>query len=300
MIVGKLGLHWSVANRVPYVQSQCIRKTIFVLATFLIGPDLLNSCRALAQKSADLPEFEAVSITSNKSGEARSGFRPAPGGKLNAVNVTAKFLIEWAYLVRDYQVSGEPKWVDTDRFDVRTTSQSNPPYHILRPVLQSMFQKVLVDRFNLTYHKTSKEMQVYLLSVAKSGPKIQPIDDGPCPEVPTTDHPCRSLRVAKFGQIAGEKAAISALARLLTGVTGKIVLDNTNLEGAYTFTQDWTKYLQPPSGGRGENIPNAFDSESVEPAIATALQEQLGLKLQPGKGPVEVLVIDRIERPTEN
>jgi bla regulator protein blaR1 len=247
------------------------------------------------------PEFEAVSIKPNKSGDARAVFHPSPGGRLTATNVTAKALIEWAYGVRDFQLSSKPGWADSERFDVAAKSDGNPRYDFTKPELETMFRSVLADRFKLAIHRTTKEMPIYSLVLAKNGPRIQAVDEGDCPEVPTPENPCRSLRPNKFGQLSAKKAPLPALALVLVGFVRRMVVDNTGLKGSYSYTLDWTKYLQPPEVPPGVvPPPNAFDPASVEPAIATALEEQLGLKLEPAKGPVEMIVMDHLERPSEN
>jgi uncharacterized protein (TIGR03435 family) len=246
-------------------------------------------------------EFEAVSIKPNKSGEFGESIHPAPGGRFTATNITTKLLIEWAYEVRSFQVSGEPAWVDSERYDVAAKADGNPHYDFLQPTLETMFRAVLADRFKLVAHTVKKELPVYLLVVLKSGPKIRAVDEGDCPEVPTPENPCRSLRSKAFGQLGAEKAPMPALARILINFVGRSVLDRTNLPGSFTYTLDWKKYLDPPQMPPGVvPPPNAFDPASVEPAIATALEEQLGLKLESQKGPVEVMVIDHIDRPSEN
>lgn len=248
------------------------------------------------------PEFEAVSIKPNKSGDSRANFHPSPGGRLSATNVTARSLIQWAYGIRGFQLSGEPGWVDSERFDVAAKADGNPRYDFLKPELETMFQAVLADRFKLAIRRETKELAVYSLVLAKNGPKIYPVDEGDCPEVPTPQNPCRSLRPTQFGQITAEKAPMPALALVLTGFVGRMVLDKTGLsKGSYSYKLDWTKYLQPPQLPAGAApVPNAFDPGSVEAAIASALEDQLGLKLESGKGPVETIVIDHIERPSEN
>jgi uncharacterized protein (TIGR03435 family) len=265
----------------------------------------VSSCIAFGQSftpvPTPLPEFDAVSIKPNKSGDLRMTMRPARGGRLNATNVPLKNLITWAYMIRAFQLSGEPSWVDSERFDVATTSEANPRYDVLQPTLETMFQGVLADRFKLTSHRETKELPVYSLVVAKNGPKIHPVDEEGCPEVPPPDNPCRFLRPTKFGQLTGKKAPMFILALLLSSMTGRTVVNKTDLKGSYDYTLDWTKYLQPPQVPPGaEATPVALDPMSVETAISTALQEQLGLKLESTKGPVEILVIDHVERPSEN
>jgi uncharacterized protein (TIGR03435 family) len=276
-----------------------------MLRAAAVGSVLFSACCAFGQSftpvPTPLPEFDAVSIKANKSGDLHMTMRPSRGGRLNATNVPLRNLIVWAYMVRDFQISGEPSWVDSERFDVATTSEANPRYDVLQPTLETMFQGVLADRFKLTSHRATKELPVYSLVVAKNGPKIHPVDEEGCPEVPPADNPCRFLRPTKFGQLTGKKAPMFILALLLSSMTGRTVVNKTDLKGSYDYTLDWTKYQQPPQvPPGGEATPVPLDPASVGIAISTALEEQLGLKLESGKGPVEILVIDHVERPSEN
>jgi uncharacterized protein (TIGR03435 family) len=268
----------------------------------------LSALSAFAQPASPLPEFEAVSIKPSKSGNIRGAMHPSPGGRLTATNVTAKALIQWAYSIREFQLSGVPGWAESERFDVTAKSDGSPRYDFLKPELETMFQSVLAERFKLTVHRDSKELPIYSLIVAKNGPKIHAVDEGDCPEVPTPQNPCRSLRTNQFGQMTGEKAPMGALAVILTNFMGRIVVDKTGLKGSYSYVLNWTRYLQQaqseggpsPTGVDRPISQTPFDPASVQPAISTALEEQLGLKLESGKGPVETIVIDHLERPSQN
>jgi uncharacterized protein (TIGR03435 family) len=264
---------------------------------------LFSVSGALGQPTEPASQFEAVSIKPSKSGEGMGGIHPSRGGRLTAANVTLRDLIKWAYRVRDSQISGEPGWVNSERFDVAAKADGNPRFDFIQPALETMFQSVLADRFKLTLHRQTKDLPVYLLLVAKNGPKIHPVDEGNCPEVPAPENPCRFLRPAKFGQLTAEKAPMAVLASLLgAAFVGRGVVDKTDLKGSFSYTLDWTSYVQPPEPhpGAGPPPPNAIDPLSVEPAIAAALQEQLGLKLESGEAPLDILVIDHVERPSEN
>jgi len=265
---------------------------------------VVSCCVAFGQATspppAPLPEFVAVSIKPNKSGDSRIIMRGNRGGRLDATNVPTRNLITWSYQVRDFQISGEPGWVDSERYDVVTKSDGNPRFDFLKPELQTMFQSVLADRFKLALHRETKELPVYSLIAAKNGPKIHAVDEGDCPEVPTPENPCRFLRRPQFAQLKGEKAPMGALVLMLSVMTGKTVVDKTGLKGSFSYTLDWKKYLDQLQASSGPDVPQIFDPSSVEPAISSALEEQLGLKLESTKGPVEILVIDHVERPTEN
>jgi uncharacterized protein (TIGR03435 family) len=267
----------------------------------------LSFCVAFGQTAtppaAPLAEFEAVSIKPSKSGDRPGGMHASRGGRLNAANVTLGELIRWAYQVRDSQISGAPGWVNSERYDVAAKADGNPRYDALQPELETLFQSVLVDRFKLAFHRETKELPVYSLVVAKNGPKIQAVEEGDCPEVPTPENPCRFLRRTNFAQLTAQKAPMAALAIVLATTTNTSVADKTGLKGSFSYKLDWRPYLQAPEPPLGGNQPVplvAFDPASFGPAISTALQEQLGLKLDSSKGPVEILVIDHAERPSEN
>ena len=268
-------------------------------------------------------EFEAVSIKPNKSGDVRAMFRPSPGGRLSATNVTAKALIEWAYGVRDFQLSGEPGWADSERFDVIAKSDGNPRYDFIKPELETMFQSVLADRFKLAMHRTTKEMPIYSLVIAKNGPKIQLWTKGIVRKSLLPQNPCRSLRPNKFGQLTAEKAPLPALA---------LVLDRLYREDAWSTIPDSRAATATRSIGR--NISSTGAARTVprtprprEHGIGdrTALEEQLGLnwirqslwkpssiterplggttglEIGIGKRPMwKMIVIDHLERPSEN
>jgi bla regulator protein blaR1 len=267
----------------------------------------LGSCLAFGQTAqppaTPLPELEAVSIKPSKSGDRLGGMHASRGGRLNANNVTLEELIRWAYQVRDFQISGAPGWVNSERYDVAAKGDGNPRYDALQPELETMFQSVLVDRFKLAFHRETRELPVYSLVVAKNGPKIHAVEEGDCPEVPTPVNPCRFLRRTNFAQLTAQKAPLAALAIVLAGTTNTSVTDKPGLKGSFSYKLDWTPYLQPPQapiGGSEPTPPVSFDPSNFGPAISTVLQEQLGLKLDSTKGPVEILVIDHAERPSEN
>jgi uncharacterized protein (TIGR03435 family) len=149
-----------------------------------------------------------------------------------------------------------------------------------------MLQAVLAERFQMKVHQEDREAPIYALIVAKNGSKLKE----------ATEAGADSLNVER-GQIIGHSLSLQELAKGLTGGnTGRVVVDRTGLTGKYDFTLTWTpdQGAAPPGpdGGATENVPG--------PSIFTAIQEQLGLKLEPAKGPVKTLVIDHIERPSAN
>ncbi|MBZ5601510.1 MAG: TIGR03435 family protein [Acidobacteriia bacterium] len=221
-----------------------------------------------AQSAESRPAFEVASI---KPGDAsrRHGFPMLAGARVVATNVTAKTLIEIAYDVRKPQVSGGPNWLDSEGFDIEAKSARS----LSGPQMRLMLQSLLADRFKLTLHRETREQPVYDLVVAKGGPKLKAADP----------KEAGALRVGK-GQVTGMKAPMSWLAQFLSGeALDRLVIDQTGLGGEYDFTLQWTP-----------------DASADSPSIFTAVQEQLGLQLRAEKGPVEVLVVDRLEKPSAN
>ncbi len=255
--------------------------------------------------STDSPKFEVASIKPSHEGSGRIMIQIQPGGRLDAKNVNVKFLIQQAYGVRDFQITNAPSWVNSERFDVLAKAPdgtSNLTPDKLRPMMQALLE----ERFKLTLHRETKEMPAYTLVVAKGGSKMKedPAGDGDGPDGaggPGGPGGGRGgpgggrgmMRMGR-GMVNAEGVKLEFLVNNLANQLGKTIIDKTDLKGIYTFKLEWT----PEPGGPthpGEDAPAADG-----PSIFTALQEQLGLKLEPTKGPTELLIIDRVERATEN
>lgn len=242
--------------------------------------------------------FEVSSIKPNKSDDMRVMLRITPDG-LSAIGVPAKFLIEFAYNIKDFQVSGGPGWIDSEKYDIDAKmDESNIEAIKKMPRDQAveqrrlMLQSLLADRFKLKVTHSSKELPVYALVVAKSGPKLSQAADT---SAPAGAGPKGQLRFTP-GELTGTGISISGLANQLSRELGRNVVDKTGLTGNYDFTLRWTPEQPAAPGAAGDAPP----PDSSGPSIFTAIQEQLGLKLESQKGPVELLIIDSIERPSEN
>jgi bla regulator protein BlaR1 len=285
---------------------------------------VLSAPQSRAQSQADgapLPSFEVASIKPNHSGDGRV-FIQIPPGRFTATNVTLKFLIEFAYNIKDPQLSGAPGWTGSERYDVEAKEEdsSADARQKLGPEqrerqLRLMVQSLLADRFKLKVTRETKELPVYALVVAKNGPKLKettitPDDDaGPSPPGPPgPPGPQQHKRMAMMGrgQLTMSGVPISLLADSLSRIVGRNVIDKTGLTGNYDVSLKWT-----PDPGQGPMFPGAGGPEGRPPdappppdpsgpSIFTALQEQLGLKLEPEKGPVETFAIEHVERPSEN
>ena len=238
---------------------------------------VLISCGLFGQSSAPTKRFEVASIKANRSVTTSSNQTVAPGGRLSVTNATIKSLIQWSYGLRSFQISGGPGWLDSDRFDI----EAKPEGRATDQDVMQMLQTLLAERFKVAVHSETKEMPVYALAVGKNGPKLR--------EVKEDDTTSRQGLRSGNGHVAATKSPMTVLARVLSANVGRTVVDRTGLTGKYDFTLDWT----PDQGTQAPDTPG--------PSIFAALQEQLGLKLEATRGPVEMLVIDHAEKiPTEN
>jgi uncharacterized protein (TIGR03435 family) len=232
------------------------------------------------------PHFDVASV---KPSEERGMMyvRPLPGGRL-VVNAPARLMLMNAYGVQFSQLAGAPDWLNSETWSVDARAEGNPT----RDQLMLMLRSLLEERFHLKAHHESREMPVYALTVAKNGPKLPapnpeacttPVPGKPEPTAP----PCGRVRISMSPQgvlMEGGTAAISELTRVLAIPLSRPVVDHTGLGGAYDIRLLFTE--------------DASDASST--GIFTAIQEQLGLKLESVKAPIDVLVIDHIERPTIN
>ena len=246
---------------------------------------LLVTMAVAAQAVAPPPAvktFEAVSIRKREGGTGGSTSRPAGG--FMAPNVAVINLITMSYDLRFGQLIGGPEWIRTDRYDVMARAEGNPPMTELRPMLQAM----LADRFKLVTHRETREVQGYRLVMAQPGrlgPRLTP-GEACSLGAKRTNGPCR---ISFDGpSLVASGAAISSLIGTLESRAGGPVSDDTGLSGLYDYELRWSEFQ--PGVAASSDLPNLF----------TALQEQLGLKLEPTRVRLEVLVIDSIERPTEN
>jgi uncharacterized protein (TIGR03435 family) len=171
-----------------------------------------------------------------------------------------------------------------------------------------MIRALLADRFQLTIRKESKEAAIYALVVAKGGPKIKelpPEEDVPLPDPkdtpdkPDSKRPPRGMMRMGRGEISAQGVKISGLAQSLSNAVGRTVIDKTDLKGVYNYELKWTPDENQGAGFKGPgDAPPPADANG--PSIFTALQEQLGLKLESQKGPIDFLVIDHAEKASEN
>jgi uncharacterized protein (TIGR03435 family) len=246
-----------------------------------------------AQAPATRPTFDAFEVATIKpTAPDYQGGRFITMQSVNRFvvkNFTLKTLVGAAYNLTPRAISGGPAWIDSDRYDIVAATPGT-----VRPNLDeqmSMLRKLLADRFKLTFHREQKQLSIYALTVAKSGLKLK--ESSAPPDTPPVlinrMFPDRVLLPAR-------NATMVQLASMMQrAVLDRPVLDKTGLSGKYDFDLEWT----PDETQFGGQRP-AATSESTKPDLFAAIQQQLGLKLEATKGPVEVLVIGQVERPSEN
>lgn len=248
--------------------------------------------------------FEVASIRRNLTGNQQGGglAGPQPGGRFIAIGAPLRRLIVDAYGV---QVIGGPAWIDTDRFDVNARADGDrTPADIRR-----MLQPLLAERFKLIVHSETREMPVYLLTAARTDGALRATlrqSDAKCAEEARNFFPsgapgfppaCGDFRLGARA-LTARGMTMAGLARLLSRGVGRPVLDRTGLASAYDLELEWSSDVglesaPPGSAGASELRPDGV-------SLFTALQEQLGLRLQASRAPVEVMVVDQAEPPSPN
>lgn len=284
-------------------------------AGLALAPHEFARLRAQAPASTDTPKFEVASVRENTSSDGKMSFGIQPGGRVTVVNLPLWDLIRQAYGLQRSQLVGGPDWMETARFDIiakaegdipRGAGPGGPP-----GPLNFMLQDLLADRFKLRAHRETRELPIYVLTLARADGKL-----GAGLRPSTTDcaamrgrggrggvaigppapgeRPC-GMRMAP-GQLIGGGMPLSQLTLPLSQFTQRMVVDRTGLSGNFDIDLKWT-----PDGAPQGPPPPGIQLPPIDPngpSLFTAVQEQLGLKLESERGPVEVLVIDHVERPT--
>jgi bla regulator protein blaR1 len=242
--------------------------------------------------AGDRPAFDIVSIKPSDS-PVISWMRRTPDGL--TMTAPLHIVIQFAFSLHDFQVTGGPGWLKTTNWEIHAKnddptelsqlndSQRQAIYDKNMQQLQSM----LMGRFHLQCHTTSREMPVYELVIAKRGAKLKE-SQAPAGQRGNILSNDRGVTAHTSGTAVGT----GRLATVLAGPTGRVVIDKTGLAGSYDFTLDWVN--DPPAG------PQAQSDAPSGPTIYTAVEEQLGLKLVPARGQVPVLVVDGVEQPSQN
>ena len=301
----------------------------FALGSVIVGLLIASGlARAAAQNGASSdaePRFEVASIRATDiaafqgSGKVPPiGVRTLPNG-LNATLATLRMLIMSAYQLRDYQLVGGPNWIDSERFDISARAAGD----VTPEVARRMMQNLLKDRFRLRSHPETRQADVHSLVLARTDGRLGPGLQRTSPDceatlearkkgaAPPSERPNFDLiRKQTFCGMSMMSSAVSgaanysmggvALDRLVNQISGEVrgpVVDRTGLTGLFDILLEYASQARQQSPSL--NAPD-LTKDVAPPTLRDALQEQLGLKLETGKGPLDVLVIDSVERPSEN
>lgn len=233
------------------------------------------------------PSFEVASVKRNTSGDDEGAIGPRPGG-YGMTNVPLRLLIIRAYELRSFQVAGGPGWIDGERYDLDARAPEGTPSRQLYPMLRTL----LAERFKLVAHVEKREQPVYALVTARPDGRLGP--QLKSSTLNCSGQPDQSDRCAMGGSFSGSGGTLkgvgqplAVIAMQLSTAVDRIVQDRTGLAGGFDFELAWS----------GSGLKAAAGAPTELPSVFTALQEQLGLKLEPSRGLVETLVIDSAERP---
>ena len=270
---------------------------------------LIMTCVTLAAAQSAGPDagiqFDVASIKLNSTGDrgVRIG---GPPGTLRAQNAWVRFLIQTAWNVKDFQITGGPAWAASDRYDIDAKTSDRAKFGQTRELLQALLE----ERFHLAVHRETRELPVLLLTIAKNGIRFEVSKEGGCttptPGTPATppapgsssQASCGSVRTSPRG-IDGRAISMEQITTALSNILQRPVIDKTGLTGTFDVHAEWIADESTPGPMAGLAQPPT-PSDGSGPTVFTALQNQLGLKVESGRGPVEMLVVDRLDRPSPN
>jgi len=250
----------------------------------------LATTLTLAAQQPAAPAFEVSSVKRNVSNAPGSGANVSPSGLLTIVNMPIRSLLRNVLELQDAQLLGGPDWMATERYDITAKTADNAP----RPEVPKMIETLLRDRFSLKYHRDTRVLPVYALVRGTRGPLG--------PNLKTTVVDCAARAAATRAGRGGSRECgfsrspvslratgmdMASAAAMLSQIAGRIVVDKTELQGQYDFELKWADFATL----NGDPLADGG-------SLFTAVQEQLGLRLQPDRAPVQVVVIDSVERPT--
>jgi uncharacterized protein (TIGR03435 family) len=267
----------SLADRISRLLGQSRQPSRIMPGPGILLAALLIAIAAyglFAQQPAPKQSFEVVSIKPNNLGGGHEEDTGSAGRWV--ARLTTQYLIRLAFGVNDFQISGGPPWLDQDNYDIvaKLPTPEEPGRKVLQPYLQSL----LADRYHLKFHTESREFPGFALVVAKGGPKLTPHTGEP-------GHHMNSHGDPRKIDLTAVNASLAGLSGYLATQLNQEVVDKTGIAGTFDFKLEWSEL-----DDAGESVPSIF----------TALQEQLGLKLEARKVPMEVIVVDSVDKPSEN
>jgi uncharacterized protein (TIGR03435 family) len=236
------------------------------------------------------PSFEVATIKPSQPDRPGKLFG-VQGSHFRTINTTLADMIKFAYGVQDKQIIGAPSWVESDKFDIE--AQPDAPGAPNKDQVSMMMQKLLTDRFQLKFHKDTKELPAYVLTAAKTGQKMTKS------EVPD-QLPGLFFTNISPATLTVRNATMDDVCHLFqSAVLDRPVVDQTGITGKWNFLLKWTAD-ESQFSGMGVKVPPPSDAADAPPPLFTAIQEQIGLKLDAGKAQIPVLVIDKVEKPSAN
>jgi uncharacterized protein (TIGR03435 family) len=228
---------------------------------------------ALAAFGQNPLRFDVASIKANPEGpQGAFSLSTSPGNRFRARNMTVWNLIRQAYGVRELQMAGGPEWIKTEGFDIEAKIETAVSQEQLREMLQTL----LAERFRLKIRREPRSSPAYALVVAKGGPKLQPAAD------------LTGRNKTMLGKLVVQKMSMGELASILEFDLDRPVVDRTGIAGNFAFQLEWTRERERTA------------ADPMQPSLFAALQEQLGLKLEATRCQIDMLVIESVERPSEN
>src|ERR1035437_9518523 len=270
------------------IMSQCSRPGVVIFVLMATG--------AFAQPATPRPSFSEFEVASIKPTPPSAGgrwIRMLSTNEFAAKNHAVKTLIAAAYDLNPQAILGGPTWVESDRYDIVARTPGGVRSTLNEQML--MLRKLLADRVRLTFHREEKEMRVYALTVARGGPKLKESTLSP-DQSPQGPPPLIFVVSPQLVKLPGHYATMAEFASILQrSALENPVLDRTGLSGRYDFDLEFTPDETVFGGALGKGT-----DDSTSPNLFGAIQQQLGLRLEATKGPVQALVIDRVERPSEN
>ena len=252
---------------------------------------LLAAAVVMQSRTTSQAAFEVASVKPNSSGSQRVSLGFTPGG-YTALNVPLRIMVVSAYGVRPAQAVGGPAWVDVNRFDIVAKAAEGTP----REAMMLMLRALLADRFKLAARLEMREQAIYALVLSRSdrrgGPQLK-TSTREC-AVGTPTNPCRISGTigAAAGSVVATGQTMADLAAYLGQNADRLVVDRTGLQGRFDFELAWTAETLSAAPAT-----DATPASSDRAGLFTAVQEQLGLNLEPARGPVPFVVIDHAELP---
>jgi uncharacterized protein (TIGR03435 family) len=240
---------------------------------------LLSAALSAQAPNIESLHFEVASVKPNNSGSQNSNMELHPGGRVTGTNVALGGLLRTVFNLQPHQLVNAPEWIDTARFDIeaKPDREYSTREDALAPELLAMLRNLFADRFKLVAHREMRDTSVYALVAVRGDGTLGP-------QIRRSQVDCEAARCrisTSAGRIVGTGTTISELMRRLSPTLGRPVVDRTGLSGPFDLELKWSPEQADTAG----------------PSIFTAIQEQLGLKLESQRAPIEVMVIDRLERP---